>query len=91
MLASTHTLDLDPAVHWRLVGIPRADRQGPTVVGNIEKNLLDRECATDDGIVSRTFQARIRPNLGDAMDFALFAVTLAMIGCLQFELLALLG
>ena len=90
MPASTHTLDLDPAVHWRLVGIPEARRQGPAVVGNSE-NLLDRECATDDGIVSRTFQTRIRPNLGDAMDFALFVVTLAMIGCLQFELLALLG
>jgi hypothetical protein len=87
MLASTPTLDLEPAVSWRLV--PKARRQGPTVAGNIQ-NTLHRECATGDVIVPRSLQPRIRPSYGDAMEFALFAVTFAVAGWLHFELLALL-
>ena len=88
MLASTYTLDPDPAVTWRLVDIPKAPRQGSTVDGNSE-NMFDRESVTGDAILSQSFQARIRQNLGDAMQFALFAVTLAVIGWLHCELLAL--
>ena len=87
MLASTHTLDLEPAVSWRLV--LKARRQGQTVTGNIQ-NALDRECATGDVIESRSLQPRIWPKFGDAMEFALFAVTFAVAGWLHFELLALL-
>ncbi len=88
MFASTHRLELDPAVSWRLVGIPKARRQASTVVGDPE-NVFDRECATGDGIVSRSYETRIQPGLGDAMEFALFALTLAAIGRLHVELLAL--
>ena len=88
MRPSTHTLDLDPAVDWRLVVIPNARRTVPAVVGGIE-TLLDRERATDERAVARSLQAWIRPCPGDAMECALFTVTLAMIGWLHFELLAL--
>lgn len=88
MRTSTHTLDLDPAVDWRLEVIPNARRKAPAVVGGIEI-LLYRERATDERAVSRSRQARIRPGPGDAMEFALFTGTLAVIGWLHFELLAL--
>jgi len=85
MFASIHTLDPEPTGSWRLV--PKARRQGPNVAGKIQ-NALDRECATDD--VSRSLERRIRPSFGNAMEFALFAVTFAVAGWLHLELLALL-
>ncbi len=89
MLASTHTLDLDRTVDWRLVGIPRARRRAPAAVGDLE-TVLDRERATDERAVSRPRHAWVRSSLRDAMELALFAVTVAAIGWLHFELLALL-
>ena len=88
MLASTHTLDLDPAVDWRLVGIPKARRRAPAVAGDME-SVLDREPAPDERAVSRSRQAWIRSSPVDAIEFALLTVTLAAIGWLHFELLAL--
>jgi hypothetical protein len=89
MPASTHTLDPDPALAWRLVGIPKAHRQAPAVVGDMEA-VPDRVQAPDERAVFPSRQAWIRPSFGDAMEFALLAVTLAAIGWLHFELLALL-
>jgi hypothetical protein len=88
MLASTHTLHLDPAVDWRLVGIPKARRQASAVVGDRE-TVLDRERVPEERAVSATRQAWMRPSRCDAMEFALLAVTLAAVGWLHFELLAL--
>ena len=87
MRISTHTLDLDPAVDWHLVGIPKARWYAPAVVGRID-TLLEHERATNERAVSQSRRAQIRPTFGDAVEFALLAVTLAAIGWLHFELLA---
>ena len=89
MRTSTQTLDLDLAADWRLVGIQKTHRQASGVVGDVE-TVLDRGLGRDKCAASRLDEAWVRPSLGDAMEFALFAVALAVIGWLHLELLALI-
>ena len=86
--ASTHTLEFDPAVNWRLVGVRREvvlRREAPAVAPAVE-SPPDRAPALDMRAGARRRKEWIRPGFGDTIEFALFAVTLAAIGCLQLQL-----
>ena len=86
MRASTHTLDLNRTVDWPLVVVSKVRQQAPAVVAGIEAES-DRERATEE--IAGSCQASIQPDFGDATEFVLFAVTVAVIGWLHLELLAL--
>ena len=87
-LVSTHTLELDPAVAWRLVGVRREvalRREAPVTVPAIE-SPPDRTPSPEARAVARRHREWIRPGSGDAFEFAMFAATLAAIGLLQLQL-----
>ena len=90
MRTSTHTLDLGSALDWRRAGCAQARRKAPAVVAGIDA-VPEPERATDDRPASRSRLAGIRTGFGDALDFALFAVALAAVGRLQWELLVLVA
>lgn len=87
-VVSTHNLELDPAVTWRLVGIRRDStlrREAPPVVPAVESSA-DRMPALDVRADARPHREWIGPGVGDAIEFAMFALTLAAIGYLQLHL-----
>ena len=87
-IASTHTLELDPAVTWRLVGVRREvalRREAPAVVPVIEPPL-DRMPASDMRAGAHPRREWIRPGVSDTIEFAMFAATLAAIGLLHLQL-----
>jgi hypothetical protein len=86
MRTSTPTLDLNPALVWRHGAVRKARRQAPAVAGPTEQ-VPAHDRATDEGRVSRSREVRSRPGIGVALEFALFAGTLAAVGWLHFELL----
>ena len=90
MNTSTHTLKLDPAVAWRLVGTRRAiaRRPGPAAAVVAQDPASAREPAAE---VPRVMDDRISLDGRDAVELGCFLATLAAIGVLQGGLLALLA
>jgi len=90
MNTSTHTLELDSAVAWRLFGrrdaVARRDAAAAAAISQ-ELGAL-REPARDRVPAMRE---RIPLDGRDAMELGCFIATLAAIGTLQFGLLALLA
>ncbi len=89
MNASTHTLELDPAVTWRPVGTRGtvARRPEPAVVGTQDPASACARAAA----VPRAKPDRFALGGRDAMELGCFLATLAAIGSLQLGLLALLA
>jgi len=84
---STHTLELDPTVSWRLVGVRRKvalRREAPVVVPAIE-SPPDRMPAAEARAGARRRREWVHPGFGDTFEFAMFAATLAAIGLLELQ------
>lgn len=90
MNTSMHTLELDPAVTWRLVGTRRAvaRRPGRAAAAISQDTGAAREPAAE---VPRVMDDRIPLDGRDAVELGCFLATLAAIGVLQGGLLALLA
>ena len=88
-IASTHTLELDPAVTWRLVGVRREvalRREAPAVIVPAAEPAIDPAPAHDARGATRARREWGRPGAGATLEFAMFAATLAAIGLLQLQL-----
>jgi hypothetical protein len=86
-IASSHTLDLDPTVTWRLVGTRRrvARRREAPLVAPVVESPPDRITELEARAVDRRRREWIRPGIGAAFEFAMFAATLAAIGVLELQ------
>ncbi len=89
MHASTHSLELDPAVTWRLVGIRKTApcRETPRVVEPVDLGATGETAIT----VPSAEPDRRRPEIGDALELGCFVTTLAAIWLLQLGMFALLA
>lgn len=87
-IASTHTLALDPAVGRRIVGVRKEvalRREVPAAVPAVETPPEPMQ-APDVRAGARLRQEWMRPGVGDATEFAMFAATLAATGLLHLVL-----
>ena len=87
MNVSTHTLELDPAVMWRLVGThpkvaPRPST--PAISWPAGCGAMDEPATA----VAGAEPERRRPAIGDALEFGCVVTTLAAIWLLQLGLFA---
>jgi hypothetical protein len=102
MTASTHTLDPVPSVDWRIADIRKTRRPATVGDGSVE-SAADQEGARDrerespaaqrsahhGHSVFRSRRRWIRAGAGGIAQSGLFVLTLATIGWLHVELLAL--
>ena len=90
MQTSTHTLEINPAGDCRLAPVRKTGTGyagAPPMVTRVEPGSQP-ERAADEYARPHSHSTRIRPRLGELVEHALFAITLAGIGC--FYLAAIL-
>ncbi len=90
MHASTHTLDLDPAVNWGLVGARKSAAlrpEPPAIARTVDIDAVGEPSIT----VPSAERDPGRPQIADLLELGCFVTTLAAIWLLQLGMFALLA